>query len=365
MLLPDRRTDHTGDRQSWTSSETYQRVMAALGPQGTLVSSEGDAEEKVASAADPLRKIVQSILRCCREMLPARTTTARDRDALTRDTASQRRLEREQVRAHYDVSRLARRALWHTHVQHASALAEISAHWQLLDHLYRRFSPLDQRDVILDVGCGSGEVPRLILMNQAYRSQHAPRQLDKPPRYLGLGVPFHVLDTTRSAFDSFIQDLDQSTGGTITAHPPLAANWICTDWHDHLSITDRRCTRVLSIFSLNFVDHPLTSLREMMRTLAPGGRILIACLMPDTDLSDVYRRHLFRSQQAELSEPNRTMLLYLGWLRQALREELAHAFDQDRLMHLLIQSGASHPRVSRLMGGHVLIIVAEKPPSSS
>lgn len=365
MFIAVRRTDIAGDRHAWTSPETIQRVLETLEPQGKVASSDRDREPQAISPADPSHWLLHTILKHCRQVLPALTTTTVEQEAPARDIIGRHRLEREQVWAYHDMSHLARRTLWHTHVQHASSLAETSNYWQLLDYLYRRLSPLSQSDVILDVGCGAGEVPRLILMNQAYRSQRRPKQLGKAPRYIGLGTPFQVLGSAKSAFDSFTHELDRGSGGTITAHPPLVADWICTDWHDGLPIADRRCARILSILSLNFVDHPLTSLREMMRTLVPGGRLIVACMTPDTDLAGIYRRHLRRSQQTEFAEPNRTLLLYLGWLRQALCEGLVHAFDHNLLTTLLLQSGALRPRVSSLMGGHILIAVAEKPPSSS
>lgn len=365
LFLSDRRAGTPSDRQPWTSPELVRQVLTALEAHGELLSAEQDREQQTASATETPRWLLSTILKRCRQILPSLSTTTVDQEAPIREMARQFLLERECVRAHHDVSAQARRALWDTHGQHASSLAEANAHWQLLDHLYRRLSPLDPTDVILDVGCGPGEVPRLILMNQAYRSQHRPRQLGYAPHYLGLGAPRHLLDTAEAAFNSFLQELDRDLGGAITAHPPLLADWIWTNWRERLPIADHRCARVVSVLSLNFADHPLTSLREMMRTLLPGGRLIVACMTHDTDLSGIYRRHLQRAGQSELAEPNRALLLYLGWLRQASCEGLVHTFDHDVLTRLLLQSGALRPRLSRLMGGHLLLAVAEKPSSPS
>lgn len=354
LFLTPQISEPSGTVQDGIRRDSFQRVLAALGTRGEVIRLKPEAFLPARRAEGPALSLFRELVTQCRKKLRYRETLRTVLEPVEREIDFQRRIEQERLKLHYYTSTADALALWRAHVQHVRQHEQHPEHWRLLDHLHRLLGEFEDREPILEVGCGHGDFARLLLINQAYRSQHKPKTLTRAARYVGLDSQADFVTRAGLAVNETLADLNAKFAGALAPAPPLQTSWLCADWNSPLPFPDGRFSRVVCCFALGYVQDPLYTLRELWRVLAPRGTLLITTWTPDTDLSMMYRAH---SQDREL-------LRYLGRLRQALREGRIHSFDPNDLARLLRLSGAVRPRIYTAFAGNACIGLVEKPNSS-
>ncbi|MDZ4732620.1 MAG: PAS domain S-box protein [Nitrospirota bacterium] len=278
--------------------------------------------------------------------------------------AQQQRIEMERTRLRHNLSQIAREALRVSHLQ-LPQLGNLHEHWKLLDDLYRLLSPLEPGSMLVDVGVGHGDLVRVTMVNQAYRSRQRGWSPKRPVQVIGLEHSQDSLRQARQSLRALHRELDSDFEGTLTIHPPVTTEWMHADWTQGLPFKDHSLHRIVCNLSLSFAPSPLVTIRELYRILHPQGRLVLTVFHPDTDLSVLYRRHLQRANQDEFSPQAHIVLHYLGRLREAIRHELLHTFDRSSLASFLQQAGILTPRILPALDGHALFAVIEKGKSAS
>ncbi len=354
LLLTPQSREPSDAAQERIRRDSLQRVLAALGARGEVIHLKPEAFLPPRKAEGPALMLVRELVAQCRKRLLHRETLQTVFDPVEREIDFQRRVEQERIKVHHDTSAADAPALWRAHVQRGHQHEQHPDYWRLLDHLHRLLGEIEDREPILEVGCGHGEFARLLLINQAYRSRHIPKTLARTVRYVGLDNQADFLAQANLATLETLVDLNAKFAGALAPVPPLQFSWVCADWNIRLPFPDGRFSRVICRFALDYSHDPLYTLRELLRVLAPRGTLLIATWTPETDLSTIYRAHF----------QDRELLLYLGRLRQALREGRIHSFDPNDLSRLLRLSGAVRPRVYTAFAGNACIGLVEKPNSS-
>jgi ubiquinone/menaquinone biosynthesis C-methylase UbiE len=123
------------------------------------------------------------------------------------------------------------------------------------------------------------------------------------------------------------------------------------DAEERLPFPDGGFDRVISSLVLSYVEGPLETLREFHRILAPGGRLVVSSMRPDTDMSRIYQSLLLRLEAGENLPlpPGLTRLEFIADLRRFLSDaaflltlaEEGHFvfFTQAELRRLLERAG--------------------------
>jgi PAS domain S-box-containing protein len=282
------------------------------------------------------------------------------RDQAQRSLNRQRRNEMERIRLHHHVSGVTREALWLAYHQQLPQLADLPAQWRLLDDLYRSLGPLDPATVVVEIDGSEIEFVRVMMVNQAYRARHRGWTQEPPPNLVGLGRSRESLLAARQICQRFVQELDSSFGGGLSAYPPFTTGAVQADWTAFLPLQDGTIRRIVCNLALSFVHSPLAMVKELCRVLHPQGRLVLTVFHSATDLSVLYRHNLRRVNQDEFGPQAQIVLHYLGRLREAIRHGLLHTFDRDALFHLLQQAGVAAPRVSLVFNGQAFLAVVEK-----
>jgi hypothetical protein len=102
----------------------------------------------------------------------------------------------------------------------------------------------------------------------------------------------------------------------------------------------------------------LFTLRELLRILAPKGRLVLTNLKPDADLTQIYRDSIpFANPGTEA----KGVLATTGKIQEGQREGIFQSFDRQTLARLLMSSGAIHPRIYSAFANQAFVAVAEKP----
>ncbi len=355
LFLTPQSREPSDAAQEGIHQDLLQHVLAALGTRGEVIHLKPEAFLATRKATGPVLMLIHELIAQCRKKLLHQEPLQTVFDPAEREIDFQRRVEQERLKLHCDTSATDAPALWRAHVQRGHQLEQHPDYWRLSDHLHRLLGEIEDHEPILEVGCGHGEFARLLLINQAYRSRYKPKTLARTVQYVGLDSQADVLAQANLTAHETLADLHAKFVGTLAPIPPLQISWVCADWNIRLPFPDGRFSRVICRFALGYAHDPLYMLRELLRVLAPRGTLLIATWTPETDLSSRYRV-LFQ---------DRELLLYLGRLREAIREGRIHSFEPNDLARLLRLSGASRPRVYTAFAGNACIGLVEKPNSSS
>jgi SAM-dependent methyltransferase len=269
-------------------------------------------------------------------------------------------LEQERVRLHHHVSQAARSALWIAHLAQLPQLGHQPDYWALENDLYRRLLPIEPGMTILDIGCGEGDLARIMLTDQIYRSMYKSGPPNGPFCYIGAGYSQESLDLTEQQVHTFAQNLPFPLATGLSADQFLKTSWLHIDWHSPLPLTEGSIQRILCHLVLSFSPSPLHSLRQMLRVLQPDGLAVITVLQPHTDLASLFHRHLRASAQDQFGTSAQILLHHLGRLREAVRHGLLHSYERNELTRLLAHAGADPIQVVPTLGNQVLLAVIRK-----
>lgn len=278
----------------------------------------------------------------------------------THDISRQYLLERERIRIRHHVSQSTREALWVAHLAQLPQFGTLHHHAWLLQELYQQTLPLEPGMTILDLGCGTGDFARSLVMNHIYRLAHTSITPQQPVRYLGIDRSADTLRVAEQAFDTLYRELQSTFSEVAAPAQAMLTTWSQSEWDVQLPCAPQSIDRIVGHLSLSFTSSPLAFLRQAVQALTPDGRLVLTCVQPHTDLAGLYRDQLHLAGQDELSASAQIFLHYLGRLREAVRHGLLHSFDREQLSDLLLHAGAVPLRIVPVLDGQLLLATARK-----
>ena len=104
----------------------------------------------------------------------------------------------------------------------------------------------------------------------------------------------------------------------------------------------------------------MASLQELIRVLAPGGRIIVTSLKPYADLIEIYRTFVLRTDLPEEVEQAERLLNTTCKIKQAESDGVFRSFQPDELTMMLTMNGVADSRISSTFGNQAYIVVGEK-----
>jgi len=272
----------------------------------------------------------------------------------------QRRMEREQLRLHYNVSQISRDALAVAYTQQLPQLANVHLYRKLLDDLYMFVGPFKEGMILLDVGLGQSELSRALLVNHAYRTRQRGVSLPTPPVLVATRRSQEMILQAKQHVQALQRELASGSGAGVLAAPTLVLGWIQAEWMRSLPFQSLSIDRIVSNLSLPFVASPWQTLQEWYRALGPNGRLAFTTLHPDSDLSVLYRHHLRLANQDEFGVQPQQVLHCMGRLREAICRGILHSFDHAALGALLRRLPQASFRITPVLEGQAFAVVVEK-----
>jgi PAS domain S-box-containing protein len=352
------------NRLADSSFGSLDRALEGLGAPPLVVPLQVDVSGETGASDERHLTAFRMMMRHMAAPTPADRPSPQMREPTAHDIHHQRQLEQERVRIRHHVSQATRDALWIARLAQLSELGNLPDYWALEDELYRRLLPLTSGMTVIDVGCGQGDLARVMLTNQAYRSIHQSGPTLSPLHYVGLGQSHESLKTAEHYVQTFVRELTTAFSSALLPAQLVKTEWLWGDWDSPLPLMNGSADRILYHLSLAFAPSPLHALRQALPALRPDGMIIVTCFQPQADLSTLFRRHLQASGLDEFGAPAQIVLHYLGRLREALRHGLLHSFERTDLTRLLAHAGARLIRVDPLLEDHLLIAVVGKAKSA-
>ena len=343
---------------AWTQRHAWTRVKEALGPRAVdsqfLTAGVRQLYENAPSTPEVLDRLVA---RCRSRLFPA----DRAPDVLLPSKEMidrQVRLELERLRLHQQKARANHIDFWRDYLDRSHYLVNFSDYWHLLDQIYRLLGPLPEGARVLDAGCGNGNFGMFLLIAQCLRQdQHEPA---KALRYIGVDFVLSGLTQAKAHLLRVAAELRGKFSGIVRPHTAMAAGLACADLNVRLPFRDNHFDRVVCTLVLGYLRDPLFTLRELLRVLAPHGKLVIANFKPHADLSQVYRNFATATRDSRELEKAKQMLDASGQLAECAGQGGFRSFDRQELAMLLMTAGASQPRLYSTFANQAYLAVAEK-----
>jgi SAM-dependent methyltransferase len=348
------------EQDAWVGLDSVKAVHAALPSERKQLFVIPEALHRLNENPRKARAVFRQVVACCLEQFgqPA----APLRQPSQREIGLQSRLERERARAQNQMARIDNVNFWRDYLEHFHYIANVSDFWQLLDHVYRLLGPLTAADRILDAGCGNGNFGVFLMVNRAYSHRHAAQDAPLAYGYVGTDFVFDALRQARRNLSNVAAESGPAPAGAI-ALPGAGTltSFTLSDLNLPLPFADGRFSCVVSNLVIGYLQDPLATLRELLRVLAPGGKLVISNLKPQADLSQIYRNFVQRTDQPEEMDEARQLLNNSGKIKLGESDGIFRFFNRQELATLLSCSGAQQPRIYSTFGNQAFIAVAAKP----
>jgi SAM-dependent methyltransferase len=252
------------------------------------------------------------------------------------------------------------RAFWEQYLDHFHFIVNVPEYWHLLDRICRLMGERDERSLILDAGCGHANLSQFILIDQAYRNTCQPDSAPYTPHYVGVNFISSALQEAKRKLAERAFEVDLRRPHLSDESTPRSS-LCCADMNRPLPFHDNQFDLIVCNLVLAYVWDPLFALREMMRVVAPSGRLILAILKPVADPLQVYRDLLDHLDRAEDQAQVQWMLE--NWASIQLVEYKAgkRICDSSELEQLFAWSGAVGVRIYPAFADHAFLAVAEKP----
>lgn len=351
-------TPHT-DRTPAHQFPSYSAALRTLAPSPTVVQLPAPLFVPSLPMPERHQKAFTLLFREIARVLFPNTAQDVVQQPTDRQIHHQRQLEEERLRIRRAVSRATREALWHAHVEHLPQLNRLHAYSWLLQELYQHSLPLDPGTMLLEVGCGLGDLARVIGLNHAYHVAHQAGAPRMPLRYIGLDRHAETLTSANEALSRLHQDLSRTLPQRFAETPAMQTEWLAADWPLAWPIHEHTVDCVFANLAISFTVSPHAFLRQAAAALRPGGRLILTCFQPHTDLTALSHEELLQTAQPADEATRQILFHHLGRLHEAVRHGLLHAFDQERLSAALRATGFDPLRIVPVLNGHVLLAIAQ------
>ncbi|MBH0188862.1 MAG: methyltransferase domain-containing protein, partial [Nitrospira sp.] len=333
------------------------QTFSAMGTVPVIVPLQVDLSENSSVYDERHTAACRTILNLISAPLTGNSPSLHIHEPNMRDVRRQQQLEYERIRLRHHVTQAARSALWIAHLAQLSQLGHQPDYWALENDLFRRLLPLEPDMTILDVGCGEGDLVRIMLTDLIYRSMYKSGLPDSRFCYIGAGYSQESLDLAKQYVTTFAQTLPFLLTTGLPTDRFLNTSWLHIDWHSPLPLTEGSIQRILCHLSLSFSPSPLHRLRHILRVLHPDGRAVITVLQPHTDLTTLFQRHLRTSAHDQDDASAQILLHHIGRLREAVRHGLLHSYERNEFTRLLVHAGADPIQIVPALGNQVLLAV--------
>ncbi|WP_447983590.1 PilZ domain-containing protein [Nitrospira sp. Nam74] len=350
----------SSEQDLWIRPNSLPRIKATLADTRLYWHAIPEARHGVVDQPNQARRLFREMVAQCRILLSA-VPPGELKEPSRHNIGHQGQLELERARGHHQMDQATAIQFWHDYLDRSHSLVNFSEYWHLLDHIHRLLGPIRNNARVLDAGCGNGNFGMFLLIAGSFRSGQLFGE-ETRLHYIGMDL---VPSGLRQAKTNLIRVAAELRGKFASAVRPqsiMKASLACMDLNAPLPFHDAHFDHIVCNLVLGYLRDPLFTLRELVRVLVPGGKLILTHFKPQADLTQIYRKFVGlakrdseRQQATEAAEAS-------GTITQYPCEGAFRFFDRQELAMLLMSSGASQPRIYSTFSNQAYLALAEKSP---
>lgn len=253
------------------------------------------------------------------------------------------------------------REFWKSYLEKYSFAVNIPDYWDLMNLVYILLGEVRPQDRILDAGCGIGNYGTFLLVKLLYAVKSQPiflRQYQSL-HYVGLDFVREAMIQARSSQQDIEREFVQTPDLTGTRRL-LTSSYFLSDLETILPFKENTFDKVCCNLVISYIRTPEETVREMVRLLKPGGRIVVTSLKPFADLSQVYRNFVKVAKGTEDITKAQKLLSNAGRIRAKEAQGIYQFFSEEALTDLLKQASVCEVETYRSLGNQANVVVGVK-----
>jgi SAM-dependent methyltransferase/esterase/lipase len=346
------------EKDAWVELEDIRQVIYAIpGKRKDLRVLEGamhELQENPSVARTALREIV-----CYAMVFMLKHTGLNDiTQPHLREIGFRLQKEKKRNKILHSTTKEEERAFWKSYLANYNFVVNVPDYWDLMNLVYSLLGDVSSRERILDAGCGIGNFGAFLLVKTLYAAKNQPLFLvhGQSVHYIGVDFVHEAILQARKTQCNIENEFHQrsSLGGRI-----FIGSYFLSDLETCLPFKDGTFDKVCCNLVVSYVRFPPEVVREMVRVLKPGGKIVITSLKPFADLSQVYRNFIRSARKAEIQEGWK-LLNNAGRIKAKEANGIYEFFSEDALRDFLGQAGVSDVETYRALGNQANVASGTK-----
>ncbi|MEX5213952.1 MAG: alpha/beta hydrolase [Nitrospiraceae bacterium] len=281
----------------------------------------------------------------------------------TQDLHLETSLERTRVRSLHARSSTERARNWTNYAIHSRTLLNLPDYWKLLERSCQLLGPLEATSRLLCIGDVSGHLGTFLLTHHAFRHRTLGPTWPVSPAYTGLDFCIDGLIQSRRILLSILGNISHEAPRPWPTDRYRQPSFCLGDLDSPLPLADNSFDAVFCHIVLGHFADPLSAIRECLRVLLPGGRLVVWCLQPDADLR-TWHQHQLSGSAPDAGPPSRELLHAYGEIQRSYLEGVLWRFTHRQVELLLETAGGCLPSVESALS-HLLHVASAKKPNST
>lgn len=274
-----------------------------------------------------------------------------------REIAVQHRIEKERIKYLRRTSLVEERRFWEEYLGKFKYIVNIPDYWRLLWSISHLFGKGNRKETMLDAGCGNGSFGAFLLANCYYRISEAAFTSNTPIiSYVGLDFVKTALDEAKTVHNNLHLEFIEKLGN----YRILSCSYVLGDLNSPLNFKSDSFDKICLNMVISYLEDPLSTLRELVRVLKPKGKLILTSLMPQADLTKIYRNFMDVAETEDEIDEARKLLNNSGAIKSKEAEGIYKFYSAYELGALLNMSGIKPLHSDIVLDGQASLIVAEK-----
>ncbi len=343
-------------KDCWIDRQDAEMVKQAAGTRVSEWLDIPEALHRIQENPKVARRTYRHIIDHCRNHVAcaASQTEIHEPNRLTLGRQNRHEKMALQAHSHTDVGQ----GFWDDYLGHFQSVGKCQDYVQLLDHVFRALGPITAGQYVLDVGCGNGNAGLFLLESLKHQHTFPSLTSEHSIRYVGIDASSEALGRAQAHMTHTYHGLQNTRSPEF---PSFQMAWAQVDLQQPLPFHNHQFDRIVSNLVLGYVADPHSSLQELYRVLAPGGRMVLSNLKPNGDFSGIYQNLINQAKEHAQKAEARELLNNYGKIRQAEKEGQFRFFDQTEWEKALDSLGCVHAGVYPAFANQAYVIILEKP----
>ncbi|MDT7041141.1 alpha/beta fold hydrolase [Candidatus Nitronereus thalassa] len=351
----------SAEQDAWIDKCAHQQVVEALPSQQCRSFVIPEGLHRLLESPRKAKAVYRQIVFACQEQLAWQPKPDELIEPSRKDIGRQNRLERERNQTRRFQHEADHVDFWSHYLANFHYIANSHDYMAALDHIYHLLGPVSPGNRVLDAGCGNGHFGSLLFAKEWTRHQRELRSNQEPIYYFGVDFVETALTQAKIQLAQVLRQADEGHSEATVPSNILHPNFYRLDLNKPLPFQDESFDRIMSNLVIGYLRDPAASIRELLRVLAPGGKLVLTNLKPCSDLTQIYRNFVDRTTVRTAIHEAREVLNNSSHIRQGESEGAFQFYSQEEFRQILSSCGAVNPQVFPTFGNQAYIGIIEKP----
>jgi alpha-beta hydrolase superfamily lysophospholipase/SAM-dependent methyltransferase len=351
----------SAEQDAWINKRAYQQVIEALPSQQCRSFEIPEGLHRLLENPRKAKAVYRQIVFACQEQLAWQPDNNELIEPSRKDIGMQNRVERERNQTRRFQHEADHVDFWSHYLSNFYYIANSHDYMAALDHIYHLLGPVSPGDRLLDAGCGNGHFGSFLFAKEWTRRQREHRPHQQPISYVGVDFVETALKQAKAHLSQVLRQAEPSASGQADPSDILQPNFYRLDLNKPLPFKDGSFDRIMSNLVIGYLRDPAASIREILRVLAPGGKLVLTNLKPCSDLTQIYRNFVDQTTTETAIHEAREVLNNSSHIRQGESEGAFQFYSKEEFHQVLVSCGAINPQVFPTFGNQAYIGVIEKP----